>query len=138
MWLSSLSCYLSVFPPANRQLLQMLKIPLFSYIRDVSLGCVFGFNFFAIIREFLQTSHVMFLAALVAQRGLSPDVNTQESSPRAFVFGHKDTPERSLSNLGLRYISCQKLHFRETHIHCFHFSLCRTQEHLFVVLVMCI
>lgn len=94
--------------PAIRQHLQMCKIPLFSYISDVSPGCVFWILLLVIIREFLQTSYVMFLAALVAQRGLSPDVNTQESPSRAFVFECKDTPERNISNLGLRHVSCQK------------------------------
>lgn len=104
-----------MFPPANRQHLQMSKVPLFSYIGDASLGCVFWIQLFVIIREFLQTSYVMFLAALVAQRGLSPDVNTQESSFRTFVFGRKDTPDRCISNLGLRHISCQKC-ISERHI----------------------
>lgn len=63
------------FQPANRQHLQMCKIPLFSYISDVSLGCVFWTRLVVIIREFLQTSYVMFLAVLLAQRGLSPDVD---------------------------------------------------------------
>lgn len=68
------------FHPANRQHLQMCKIPLFSYISDVSLGCVFWTQLLVIIREFLQTSYVMFLAALVAQRGLSPDVDVSFQS----------------------------------------------------------
>lgn len=83
------------------------KIPLLGDISDVLLGCVFWTVFLVIIREFLQTSYVMFLAALVAQRGLSPDVNTQESPSRAVFFECKNTPERCFSNHGFRDISFQ-------------------------------
>lgn len=82
------------------------KIPLLGFISDVLLGCVFWTVFLVIIREFLQT-YVMFLAALVAQRGLSPDGNTQESPSSAFFFECKNTPERCFSNHGFRDISFQ-------------------------------
>lgn len=106
------------------------KIPLLGYISDVLRGCVFWTVLLLIIREFLQTSYVMFLAALVAPRGLSPDVNTQESPSTAFFFECKNTPERCFSNHGFRGISFQS-QARGTLSFIDPFSVWRAEQSLF-------
>lgn len=139
VWALSVS---QAFPtPLTGQRLQMCRIPLFSYIGDVSLGCVFWTSFLVMIREFLQPSYVMFLAEPVAQRGLSPDVNTQEPPSKAFFFECKDTPECCISCISGSDVSRQKMRFsaeaRGTRVVLFIIFQCAEPKKAYLVYLFC-